>query len=235
MNNEKNDHLDYEAEILKLIKNSLNGVSITDIANEKNFSRNTVAKYVALLEHKKLIYKKKIGSSKLLFSVNHGNLPSNLITSYYKMLLKGLKENYPSDGHIMKKIGKEGSDFIKALIPPRTLKQLKKLNSQKISQVHVDIFKNLYTSFDVLQPDVKLSVIEEDYENQQVLVRFTNSVFLDGSDDLIYHAYVVSGIGEAIMSLILKRNVEVNIRKIHVDREKKFSYFDMEIKADLIV
>ena len=235
MSDEKNNHLDYEEEILKLIKNSLNGLSITDIANEKNYSRNTVAKYVALLEQKKLIYKKKIGSSKLLFSVNHGNLPSNLITSYYKMLLKGLKEKYPSDGHVMKEIGKNGSDFIKTLIPSRTLKQLKNLNSQKLSQVHVDIFKNLYTNFDVLQPEVKISVIEEDYENQQVLVRFTNSVFLDGSDDLIYHVYIVCGIGEAIMSLILKRNIEVNIKKIHVDREKKFSYFDLEIKADLVV
>ena len=226
VNNEKNNQLDYEDEILKFIKNSINGVSITDIANEKNFSRNTVAKYVALLEQKKLIYKKMIGSSKLLFSLNNGNLPSNLIILYYKMLLKGLKRKYPSDGHVMKEIGKEGSDFIKALIPPRTLKQIEELNSQNLSQVHIDIFKDLYTSFDVFQPDIKLTVIEEDYENQQIMVRFTNSVFLDRSDDLIYHAYIVSGIGESILSLLLKRDIKLNITKIHVDREKKFAKAD---------
>jgi len=148
------------------------------------------------------------------------------------MLLKGLKEQYPSDGHIMKEIGKKGSDFIKTLIPPRTVKQLKNLNPRILSQIHIDIFKNLYTSFDVLQPDVKISVIEEDYENQLIIFRFTNSVFLDGSDDLIYHIYVVCGIGESIMSMILKREIEVNIQKIHVDRERKFSYFDIVIKAD---
>ena len=67
------------------------------------------------------------------------------------------------------------------------------------------------------------------------MVRFTNSVFLDRSDDLIYHAYIVSGIGESILSLLLKRDIKLNITKIHVDREKKFSYFDMEIKVKLIV
>ena len=53
---QKNENPNYEEEILKHIHNSLNGVSITDIANEKNYSRNTVAKYVTLLEYKKLIY-----------------------------------------------------------------------------------------------------------------------------------------------------------------------------------
>lgn len=231
MNNEKNTSIDYEEEILKYVKNSPYGISTTDIAKEKKYSRNTVAKYITLLEQKKLVYIKRVGTSKLVFSVDNNKLPSIFIFSYYKMLLKGLKKKYPSDGHIMKEIGKESEDIIKYFIPQRTLNQLKKLEPQPLASTHIDLFKKIFLSYHILQPDIKISIIEEDYENQNVILRFANSLFLNGSDDLIYHIYITNGIMESVFNLILKRNIEINIEKIIVDIEKEFSYFDLKIKG----
>jgi len=42
-----------ESEILEYIKGKPGGVSITEISKNKGFSRNTVSKYVAILELKK--------------------------------------------------------------------------------------------------------------------------------------------------------------------------------------
>ena len=36
---------------------------------------------------------------------------------------------------------------------------------------------------------------------------------------------------ESVFNLILKKNIEINIEKIKVDEEKKFSHFDIMIKA----
>jgi len=50
MVNNNDKEIDYEEEVLNLIKNSPYGISTTDIAKEKKYSRNTVAKYITLLE-----------------------------------------------------------------------------------------------------------------------------------------------------------------------------------------
>jgi len=147
------------------------------------------------------------------------------------MLLKGLKKKYPFDGNVMKDIGKESTDIIKYYIPPRTLKQLKKLGPQPLSPTHIDLFKNIYTSYHILQPDIKILIVEEDYENQKIILRFANSIFLDGSDDLIYHFYITCGIMESVLNLLLKKNIEINIEKINIDGKKEFCYFDIIIRA----
>ncbi len=45
----KSDLIDYETEILDFIKEKPEGVTITDKTEQKNFSRNTVSKYVSNL------------------------------------------------------------------------------------------------------------------------------------------------------------------------------------------
>jgi len=223
--------IDYESEILEFIKNSSRGVSITEIANEKNFSRNTVAKYATLLEHKKLIFKKRIGPSKLLFSVEHTNYPSSLVLSYYKSLLKGFKTMYPDDRERMKEIGKIGAHDISFPMPPGFLENLNTSNEEIFSKNYVELFKNLYSSFDVLQPDVKITILDLDAKKGSALFRFTNSIFLDANDDFIYHLYFVCGIAEERISNAVNIPVTVNIEKIHVDKRKEFSYYDLSIKT----
>jgi len=57
-----------ESEILEYIKEKPNGVTITKISKDKGFSRNTISKYVSILELKKKIVSKKIGAYRLYFS-----------------------------------------------------------------------------------------------------------------------------------------------------------------------
>lgn len=228
---ERNNSIEYEFEILEYIKNNPSGVSITDIANEKRYSRNTVAKYVSILELKKLIFKKKVGSSLLLYSIRNSHLPYSLILSYYKMILKGLKQFYPLDKEKMKEIGKQGAKDIKFVFTPKILKQLRGYNKTPITELHIEIFKNFYSSFDVLQPEVKISVIEQDNTKERVVLRFSNSIFLDESDDLIYHVYFVCGIAEYRISKVLNKLVRVDLEKIHIDKKAEYSYFDLSIES----
>ena len=51
-NSSKKDHINYEYVILELIRDNPGGLTITDIANDTGFSRNTVSKYVSILELK---------------------------------------------------------------------------------------------------------------------------------------------------------------------------------------
>ena len=57
--------IEYESEIVDYIRGKTDGVTITDIAKDKKYSRNTVSKYVSLLILKKKIFSRKVGAYKL--------------------------------------------------------------------------------------------------------------------------------------------------------------------------
>ncbi|MFX1445606.1 MAG: hypothetical protein ACFFHV_19495 [Promethearchaeota archaeon] len=229
ISNEKIDVIEYEFEILDFIKNHPSGASITDIANEKKYSRNTVSKYVSILELKNLIFSKKVGTSKLFFSTKKSNLPYQLILTYYKMLLKGLKGNYPKNEQIFKKIGREGSKEIVFDLGSKITKQLRALKGHPISKIHFEAFKDFYRSFDILQPNVKISIINNDSQSEKVVYRFKNSEFLERSDDYVYHIYLACGIAEERISRELERPITVEIEKIHIADNKEDSYFDLSV------
>ena len=77
----KGTGIEYEFEILECIRNYPGGLTITDIANLKNYSRNTVSKYVSILELKNLVFSRKIGAYKLYFSTATGFIPSSTVLS----------------------------------------------------------------------------------------------------------------------------------------------------------
>lgn len=231
INSESNNVIDYESEILEYIKNNSRGVSNTEIAKEKKFSRNTVAKYTSILEQKKLIFKKKIGTSKLFFSIEYTNYPSSLILSYCKSLLKGFKTIIPNDKKRMKDIGKMGAKYINLTMPSGFLESLNTTNEELFLEFYVELFKNLYTSFDFLQPNIEITVLEHDAKSGIAVFRFTNSTFLVKVEDFIYHLYYVCGLAEERISNAVNNPVTVDIEKIHIDDVKEFSYYDLSIRT----
>ena len=131
----------------------------------------------------------------------------------------------------MKQIGKLGAHDIDFPLPPGFMDKVNSIEADIISKAYMELFKNLYSSFDVLQPDVKISIIEFDAKKGIAVFRFTNSIFMDGTEDFIYHLYFVCGIAEERIATALDLPVSVNIDKIHVDKKKEFSYYDLSIKA----
>lgn len=131
---------------------------------------------------------------------------------------------------LAKTIGKKASIKIKFPFSPTVLKQLKTIRDHPISRLHLEVFKNFYPSYDIFQPNVEISILEIDSEGKNATYRFQNSIFLEDSEDYIYHIYIMSGITEGILSRALKTDVLCNIKKIHVSDDKEQSYFDISIK-----
>jgi len=221
---------DYEVEILECIRDHPGGVTITDIANLKEYSRNTVSKYVSILELKKLVLSRKIGAYKLYFSATTGNLPRITVMSYYKALLVGLKQNFPNQAHIFKEIGLGEVDNIKFAFGPEVFQELKKLKGKEFSKEHLDAFMNFYPSYDIFQPDIEISMHELDPKSMKAIFRLRNSAFVEDSDDYVYHIYLICGITEGILKKTYNLPIECNIENVHVGKNKEDSYFDLSIR-----
>ncbi len=65
---ETNNKNNYKAKILNVLDDSTFGLTITEIADKTRFHRNTVSKYVNVLEAEGLLNKKEISAARIYSS-----------------------------------------------------------------------------------------------------------------------------------------------------------------------
>ncbi|MFW9938485.1 MAG: winged helix-turn-helix transcriptional regulator [Candidatus Thorarchaeota archaeon] len=226
----KKNTIDHELVILECIRDNPGGVTISDIANITKFSRNTISKYVSILERTDQIFSKKVGAYKLYFSMKKSYIPYETAITYYKALLSKIKKYFPNMENIAKKIGREAVKDIKFTFGPSMYKQLKSIKDHPISRIHLEGFKNFYSAYDIFQPNIDISILKIDPEGKKATYRFKNSVFLEDSDDFIYHLYIMCGISEGILTKVLKTEISCEIEQIYISDNKEKSFFDLKIK-----
>jgi hypothetical protein len=225
----KNPSKDYETETLEYIRHNPGGVTITDIATGTDHSRNTIAKYISILESKNKIFRKKIGAYHLYFVGKQGYFPKEITTSYYKAILAGLKKHFPDKEEIFKQIGREALNYIDFSFGPTIKRQMKVIKGSPIIKLYFEVFRNFYTSYDLLQPTIEISEPEIDETGMKAVYRFTNSEFLESTDEFIYHFYMAVGIMEVIFTREIGRSVKCFIEKIHIADEKEGSYIEISV------
>jgi len=225
----KNPSKDYETETLEYIRHNPGGVTITDIATGTDHSRNTIAKYISILESKNKIFRKKIGAYHLYFVGKQGYFPKEITISYYKAILAGLKKHFPVKEEIFKQIGREALNYIDFSFGPTIKRQMKVIKGSPIIKLYFEVFRNFYTSYDLLQPTIEISEPEIDETGMKAVYRFTNSEFLESTDEFIYHFYMAVGIMEVIFTREIGRSVKCFIEKIHIADEKEGSYIEISV------
>lgn len=227
---EKKAQIDHEQEILECVRDNPGGVTVSDIVNFTNFSRNTVSKYVSILGLKKEIFSKNIGAYRLYFASKKRYIPLEFAISYYKALISRIKKYVPETKDLAKKIGKDAVNDIKFTFTPNIYKQMKSLKDNPISRVHLESFKNFYPVYDPFSPDIDISIINFDLEEKSATFRFKNSPFLSDTNEFDYHIYIICGITEGILERELKTKALCEIKEIHPSINKKDAYFDIIIK-----
>lgn len=227
---EKKHIINHEFEILEYIRDKPGGVTVSDIAKFTGFSRNTVSKYVSILELKEQIFSKKIGAYRLFFTTKRNFIPLELAISYYKALISRFKKYIPDTGELAKKVGKEAISDIKFTFGANVYKQMKSLKNNPISRVHLESFKSFYPTYDPFSPDIEISIINIDPKGKSATFRFKNSPFLTDTRDFDYHIYIIAGITEGILERELKVKVSCEIKDIHPSKQKEDAFFDIIIK-----
>jgi len=174
-----------------------------------------------------------VGAYSLYFSSEENYLPNSLVLSYYKVLLKGLKENFPDkEGDFFKELIKSNFEDIEFTFSPKVYKSLKYLKKHPISQlskIHLEVFKEFYPTYDIFQPDIDISILEIDPKGNKAVYRFKNSVFVEDNDNYIYHVYFMLGLTEGILERETGKDIECNLVNFHIAGEKEDSYFDISI------
>ena len=224
--------IDYESEIVDYIRGKPDGVTITDIAKDKEYSRNTVSKYVSLLVFKKKIFSRKVGAYNLYFCEEEISFPKIFTIEYYKGILSGLKQKFPDSEDLFKEIGHICYKHIDSSIGPMISKELKGIKVNRLIKIYYEVFGNFYPSYDVPHPLIDVSLKKMDNNKTKTILKFTHSEFLRDTDDFMYHAYIVAGLIEELWKKEVGIIIQCNVESVHMSDKIEDSYYELSIEVE---
>ena len=222
---EKND---YKSKILNTLSDSASGLTITEISSKARIHRNTVSKYLGILEAEELVKKKDIGAARLYYSKKRKFIRKKLVNQFIQALLYALKSKLPNKEELCKEVGLKILDHFEFSLGDAYRKEIEKLRKNSDTKAYLKLFREFYNSFDFFQDDIDISILEL-YQNK-VLYRIKNSEYLDNTDDFIYFFYVVCGITEGIYLRNLDMKVICNVEDIHISSNKEESHIDISLE-----
>ena len=221
---------DYRTIILKALEDSPLGLTIKDLSIKTGYHRNTISKYVNVLEAEGCIRKKKVSAAKLYFNTKRTHIPIPLISSFFQSLFSVLKDRFPNIEEDFIEMGKKIQDEFEFPIGQVFLRRFNKLNVIDDIQEKLKFFPVMYNSFDFLQDEIDISVIE--LRANKMIYRLKNSDFLEYPGKKIYFYYLVCGIAERIYEVYLQCDIKCNIEKIHISKNKEESYIDIVLNVE---
>ena len=224
--------IEYESEIVDYIRGKTDGVTITDIAKDKKYSRNTVSKYVSLLILKKKIFSRKVGAYKLYFCEEEISFPKIFIIEYYKGILSGLKQKFPDSEDLFKEIGHICYKHIDLSLGAVVSKELKGPKVNRFIKIYNDVFGKFYPSSEVTNPLINISLKKLDNNKTKTILKFTHSEFLQDTDDFIYHAYIVAGLIEELWKKEVGRIIQCNVESVNILDKIEDSYYELSIEVE---
>ena len=197
------------------------------------YSKNTVSKYIAVLEATNKIYKQSIGLYKLYFSTKKTFISREIIIPMYKALFKAIKEIFPFQEEKYKEIGRELQNNFNYRYSKRFYKneeiRRKSVKDIKDFKPHFDYFIEVFNAQNILLDTVQVNLIRYENNNMRGCFRFSNSDFLDLTDEHIFYFYMIAGILESYLGSELDREIRCNILDVNISKQKEECYVDMSI------
>jgi len=223
-----NEKVDYKQEILEILEDYPFGLTITELSEKSGFHRNTISKYMNIFEAEGLVNKKEIATASVYYTKQRKYLRKDLVISFIKALLSGLKEINANQQSIFKEIGRYITKDFQFPIGDTYIEMFKKAkNSSKVIP-KLKLFQLFYNSFDFFQDDIEITIIE--LNSEEIIYRLENSEFLDPSAKYLYFFYIACGITEGIYLQNLNMEIECEVKNISISEDNKNSYIDISIK-----
>ena len=222
----------YKEIIMKKLDGALMGLTITEISSKTGFHRNTVSKYVNILEAEGLVHKKEVSAARVYLSNKRKYVKRKELSKFMQALFRGLKDQFPNEEINLKEVGRKILEHFQFPISKDTVKEFDNLREIDTPQAQLKLFQEYYNAFDVLQEDLNISLME--LQKNRAVYRLKNPEYLDSSNDDTYFFYFACGIVEQIYLQILNIKVKCNVKEIHSSSVKEESYVDFSLELSWV-
>ena len=175
----------YKKEILDCLSNEFFGLSITNISQKLEINRNTVSKYLSILEAEGKVFSESVATATLYFSKQRTTISYETFINIYKTLMVSLKNLLPQEQELMKQIGNEGGKYPFIKLIPFKINKKKNLDIKD----RIQDFKNFIDKYRIFfeymfhRIDPKDTSITTD--GNKVIYKMKNSNLLEDNGDFI--------------------------------------------------
>jgi DNA-binding transcriptional regulator YhcF (GntR family) len=217
----------YKGTIIEILEDHPFGLSITELADKTNFHRNTVSKYVNILEAENKVNKKRIGTASIYTTKQRKYLRRSLVVSFIQSLLSSLKHNFPDKEEDFKEIGRDITERFQFPIGDVYIDEFKKVRKSSNIIEKLKLFELFYNSFDFFQDDVDIELIE--LNGNKITYRLRNSEFFDKNKNFNYFFYIMCGITEGIYLQNLNLKIECDVDQIQYSKTENGRFIDISL------
>jgi DNA-binding transcriptional ArsR family regulator len=225
-----NQKREYDEEILDCLRNYSFGLTITDIADKIDTTRNTIYRYLALLEGKNLVFKKKVGRYVLYFSKDKRIEFLNDIAPVYKSLIKSIQKEFGNQFDAYKRIGEGLVEILTLPVHTEGFEQLESLQNLSNKELF-ELIKNIFPYLSIFDNKVNVRIIEISKDNSKVVYQIYNSNLLE-SENYLIHFHILAGYLQQELRTILKKDVACHVSKYEIFSKKKDSYLNLSLELD---
>ena len=220
---------DFEKEIMSSLSKSTFGLTISDVAKKIVTTRNTVYRYLGILEGKDLVFKKKIGRYVLYFSKEKELEYLDNVLPIYKSFIDNVRRELPEQESVFKRIGK---GMVDAITLPVSIEGYEQLDSVKIlpNKKLFELVRNLLPFLNLFDSKIQVRIIDLNKEATKATYQISNSIFLAGGESHIYHFHILAGFVEEKLKQVLDKIVNCEVLDYKIFEKKVDSYIRISIE-----
>ena len=219
---------DFEKEIMGCLSRSTFGLTISDVAKKIETTRNTVYRYLGILEGKDLVFKKKIGRYVLYFSKEKELEYLDNVLPIYKSFIDNVRKELPEQEKVFKRIGKGMVDAITLPVSIEGFDELEKVKMLPNKNLF-ELVRNLLPFLNLFDNKIKVRIIDLDKEATKATYQIANSIFLEG-DGFIYHFHILAGFVEEKFKQVIEKEVKCEVLDYKIFDKKEDSFIKISIE-----
>ena len=220
----------FEDKILDCLMENSYGLTVAGLAKKIGASRNTVYRYLGILEGKELIFKKEIGNYNLYFSTEGRQVSRDIVASFYKAILVAFSIELPEPSQF-KKVGRIVSKHVQLPFETDNLGDFYK-SEESLRKEFAEVLGVIRPYISLLHDKLILNDITVIENEKKVIIEFINSDMLEGDEAGIYHFYLLTGfVEEKIRSLF---NIDIKCDVVEYITSKKNQDNFIKISLELV-
>ncbi len=219
----------FEDKIMECLLNNNYGLTVAAIAKKINASRNTVYRYLGILEAKDIVFRKEIGRYNLYFSKEGRQISREIVSSFYKGLLIALSKEFPNAPSKFKEIGRIISKYVVLPFDYENFDQF--IGSEELlKKEFIEVLGIIRPYISLLHDRIILKDIVLEENAKRIIIHFVNSDMLQNQEEGINHFYLLTGFIEAKIKFLFNINVKCEILDYKISREDNENYIKFSIE-----
>ena len=220
----------YKNKILDCLSNEFFGLTITKLADKINVNRNTVSKYLNILEAEGKVFNEKVATATVYFSRKKSVISFDMFIGIYKSYIGALRKVFPDDKEAIKQMGRIAAEYPYLKKFFYGMRRVKRLDYAKRVETFKKSINKFWQFFEFIFGKTEFKNVLISSEKNKIIYRVKSGQFLEKNGEFLFHYYIISGFLEKRVLDIFNIEIKCNITDYDISQNGRENYIILEFE-----